>query len=973
MDYSLLEHFQTSLEHSFIDRSRDYNDLYKAKLLMNQESEQSFVLNEIIDELSTCKEFFFAVAFVTENGIQPLKTVLSDLANKGICGRMITSNYLYFNSPKSFKELTKLKNIDIRITDMEGFHAKGYYFEHDTHESLILGSSNLTIKALKVNCEWNLKLNSLVNGDLTRSVKHSFEEMWANSIDLTETWIKKYEDSYKPIVITRKIDGSENPFLSEKALEFASESEDYADYQVGEITPNDMQKQALREIQKVRNEGKQKALVVSATGTGKTYLSAFDVKSFAPKRLLFVVHREQILTKAMSDYQNVLSESEENFGILSGNRKIQDEKYVFATIQTLSKDETLQNFAKDTFDYILIDEVHRAGANSYQKIIDYFEPEFFLGMTATPERTDGFNIYELFDYNIAYEIRLQEALKEKMLCPFYYFGITDLQIDGYSIDDKSEFSQLVSEERTNYIFEKLEYYGHCGDQVKGLIFCSGKNEASELEQIFNANGFRTKALVGDHTINEREETVRQLENGMLDYIITVDIFNEGIDIPCINQVVMLRKTQSSIIFIQQLGRGLRKFEDKDFVTIIDFIGNYDNNYLIPIALTGDNSLNRIDLRKKTMGTKYLSGLSTISFDEISKNRIFQSIEESNLNTAKNYKEAYQNLKNKIGRLPKLIDFIANDTVDPLFISSYKENYPGFLVWMKEDIPELSKLENQILTFLSKELINGKRNHELLLLNTLINQKAISITEYTSLLKNYSYPIDEDILNSVMRILSLDFFVSNDQKKYGDQPLVLLENTYYRLSENFVEALKMNQWFYDNVKDIIETSFERSHRYKLENALTYNEVYTRQDVCRLLNWENDEKGTMYGYRIKYNTCPIFINYHKDDSIENSVKYEDELINRHTLLWYTKANRTRESKDVKLIEDYKESGLAIHVFVQKEAKQSSEFVYLGRGFPKLDTVKQQVVEDKNGKDTDIVSIEMNLEQPVPIETYDFIKQK
>lgn len=971
MEYSLLEHFQSSLEHSFVDKNKDYNDLYKAKLLTNNEEESSFVLNEIKEELSTCKEFFFAVAFITENGLQPLKTVLADLAKKGIYGRIITSNYLYFNAPKMFQELLKLKNVDVHITDMEGFHAKGYYFKHDSHETFILGSSNLTIKALKVNCEWNLKLNSLANGELVHSMKNNFEQMWSNSFKLSEAWISEYEKNYKPILNTKKIDGLESPSTSIDEVIHREDWDD--DYQVTYIKPNVMQQQALKEIQRVRDEGKQKALVISATGTGKTYLSAFDVRNYSPERLLFIVHREQILGKAMSDYKKILGGKDNQYGILSGSKKITDEKYVFATIQSLSKIETLQGFAKKEFDYILIDEVHKAGAKSYQSVIDYFEPNFFLGMTATPERTDDFNIYELFDYNIAYEIRLQDALKESMLCPFHYFGITDLEVDGELIDDKSAFSQLVGEQRVNHIFEQIEYYGHCGDKVHGLVFCSKTKEALELEKIFNEQGLRAKALCGYHSIEEREKVVNDLEMGRLEYIITVDIFNEGIDIPPVNQVIMLRKTKSSIVFIQQLGRGLRKSEGKDFVTIIDFIGNYDNNYLIPAALTEDQSLSKNDLRKKTMATQYLSGLSTINFDEISRKQIFQSIESSKLNSGANFREAYKNLKNKIGRIPMLLDFIKDDTVDPILIGAYKKNYHQFLVWMKEEVPHISTYENQILMFLSNELLNGKRNHELLLLNTLIENESISKSDFFEFLNKNKYPINETIENSIDRVLSLKFFVEQDRAKYGDKSLIRIDEDNYYLADDFSKHLVKNQWFHKNVKDIINTSFERSKRYDGAVPLTYNEVYTRQDVCRLLNWENDEKGTMYGYRIKYDTFPIFVNYHKDDEIDNSVKYEDELIDRHTLLWYTKAKRTMNSAEVKALMNYEKSDLAIHIFVQKEASQSSEFIYLGQANPKKQTITPQVIKDKNGKDTDIVHVELALEKPVPLETYDFIKQK
>lgn len=965
----LLENFQSALEHSFIDQSKESNELYKAKLLVNPDEMGRMVLNDLVDELATCTEFFFAVAFITESGLLAIKTVLSDLAKKNIRGRIITSNYLYFNSPKMFKELLKLKNVDVRITEMDGFHAKGYSFKHDDYETMILGSSNLTIKALKVNCEWNLKLNSLSNGELIQAMKQNFEHMWEESEPLSNSWITKYQMGYKPILNVQKVDTMEEPSTQIDPKFIVDEVE----YATKQITPNEMQKKALIEIQKMRDLEKPKAMVVSATGTGKTYLSAFDVKAYQPEKFLFIVHQEQILKKAKDQFIKILGEDGAKFGILSGNSKVTDEKYVFATIQTLSKDETLQKFAKDTFDYILIDEVHHAGTKTYQKVIDYFEPNFLLGMTATPERTDGYNIYEMFDYNVAYEIRLQEALKENMLCPFHYFGITDIQVDGKTIDDKSSFNQLVSDKRINYIIEKIDYYGHCGDKVRGLIFCGTKKEAHELEQLFNNRGFHTKALTGDHKIDERDRVIAQLEAGKLDYIITVDIFNEGIDIPSVNQVVMLRKTESSIIFTQQLGRGLRKAKNKDFVTIIDFIGNYDNNYLIPIALTEDNSLNKNNLRKKTMATKYLQGMSTIMFDEITKNRIFQSIESSKLNNAKNYREAYQNLKNRLGRMPKLIDFIEQQSVDPVIITKYKENYPAFLNWLNEETPVLNSQETKVLTFLSNELLNGKRNHELLLLLMLINKEKVSTEKYPSYLKEQGYICDEQTIKSVEHILSLDFFTQKEREKYGNKPIVIYSNGTFSLEKSFQKSLQQNQWFAESVEDIIKTSFERSKRYVLSEPLTYNEVYGRKDVCRLLNWEDNETSTMYGYRIKFGTCPIFVNYHKGDTISNDVKYEDELIDQHTLLWYTRPKLTLSSGEVVEIMNYKETNLAIHVFVQKESVGDPEFIYLGRAFPKLETAKELVKQDKNGKDTNIVSMEMTLEKAVPLETYDFIKQK
>ena len=329
-------------------------------------------------------------------------------------------------------------------------------------------------------------------------------------------------------------------------------------------------------------EGADKAIIISATGTGKTMLSALDVRAVDPRRLLFVVHREQILDRTIQEYQRVLQGSVDDYGKLTGTHKQADRRYVFATVQTLSQEHVLADLPKDGFDYIVIDEAHRSAADTYQRVMQHFEPKFLLGMTATPERTDGFNVFELFDYNVPYEIRLNHALEAEMLCPFHYYGVADITFeDGTTTDDATHLNRLVSSERIDHLIHAVERYGQAGVPPRGLIFCSRKEEARALSEELNRRSLRgrtlrTVALTGDDSIDERERRVTELEEGRLDYILTVDVFNEGVDIPSVNQVIMLRQTQSAIVFVQQLGRGLRLAEGKDYLVVIDFIGNYNN-------------------------------------------------------------------------------------------------------------------------------------------------------------------------------------------------------------------------------------------------------------------------------------------------------------------------------------------------------------------------------------------------------------
>ncbi len=954
---NLIQSLEASLHKGFIDKQLNKSGRYKPKLLVNNLKKNENVLSTLLEELDQSKSFIFSVAFITESGLATLKSHFLDLNRKGVKGRILTSTFLQFNQPKVFRELMKIKNVEVRLTDLKGFHSKGYIFNHDTHYSLIVGSSNLTAHALKINYEWNVKLTSLENGEIVHHFKSQFEEVWDQARVLTEEWIEEYEKTYSQVTDTKDFD---------QVVELPTQYKTNAIEDALKIVPNKMQQAALEQIEAVRAAGKDKGLIISATGTGKTYLSAFDVRRFGPKRMLFIVHREQILNKAKSDFKRILGGMDEDFGILSGSNKQTNAKYLFATIQTISKEETLRQFDPQEFDYVLIDEVHKAGAESYRRVIDYFKPQFFMGMTATPERTDDFNIYELFDYNIAYEIRLQEALEEDMLSPFHYFGVTDLDINGENVDDATILTKLVNEERVNHIIDKVEYYGFSGETVKGLIFCSRKKEAKELSKALNDKGLRTVALTGDDSQEDRAYQVNQLENGHLDYILTVDIFNEGIDIPCINQVVMLRQTQSSIIFIQQLGRGLRKHESKDFVTIIDFIGNYKNNYLIPIALSGDQSQNKDNIRRHTKDTSYLKGVSTINFEEVAKKRIFTAINNSNLTTLKILKDAFNEVKNRLGRVPYLYDFVTQHSIDPVVIVDKYSNYYQFLLKMKEEVPTITNYENQVLTMLSLEILNGKRKHEIVLLELLMQQEKVEYEAFINHLLEEGCIIGEDTIASVKGIFDLSFFTQAFKKKYGDQPIITFKENCFTFNDSIHESLVRNDYFKTMVLDILLSAKEKSKKYECKQPLTLYEKYSRKDSCKLLNWQNDESSTMYGYKTKHHTCPIFITYHKKGEIESSVNYGDEFLSQDVLKWYTRSNRTLNSDEVKTIIDAEENHINLHIFVKKDDDEGSDFYYLGQAKPDKSTVQQDVMKD--GKP--VVHMNMIMEQSIDNKLYHYI---
>lgn len=947
-----------SLKFGFVDNVKFQEGGCSPQILINDPESKRYVLKDIQEELSKCQAFYISVAFITQSGIALIKSQLSDLMDKGIEGKILISPYLDFNDPLAMQELLKLKNVEVRLApESLQMHAKFYLFEHEGKQVLISGSSNLTHNALKINYEWNIKLTSTHNGELIQATKKEFEKIWAKSDVLT----------------TEKIDSYARKRLKTIRVDQIRE-EEIAEYQVTSIEPNKMQKEALRGLQAIRDSGKKKALVISATGTGKTYLSAFDVQQFEPKRMLFIVHREQILQKSLKDFQKVLQFPESEGLIYHSGADLTNKKYIFATIQTLSRDSHLNLFSEDYFDYILIDEVHKAGADSYKKVMAHFQPEFFLGMTATPERTDGQNIYELFDYNIAYEIRLQDALDNDMLCPFIYFGVKDIEIDGHLIDEKTSISNLTSNERVKHILQKIDFYGVSGEKVKGLIFCSSKQEAHELALKLNKNGKVCRALTGDDNIETRNEVVSQLEKGELEYILTVDIFNEGIDIPSVNQVVMLRNTQSSIVFVQQLGRGLRKHESKEYVTIIDFIGNYKNNYLIPIALFGDKSMNKDNYRRELREPNILNGLTTINFEEVAKEQIFKSITSTSLSNMKILQEAYVDLENKLGRSPLLVDYLNYNSIDPIvfFENSSFKNYVDVLNKFSKNHLLLSEVEAKWLNFLTFELLPGKRKHELLLLEELIKNNKISKDSFINLLRDNHLATDVNTISSVESVLNLSFLKAQEIKKYGDTPLLICDNLEYSLEEKFIQLLKRIE-FRQAIVDILQAGLIKTLDYP--DIFTIGQKYSRRDVAKLLNWAKDEPPlNIGGYKIdkETNTCPIFITYNKNDEISDTIKYKDELLNETTLKWFSKNKRTLESPDVKTILNSLTNGLDLSLFIIKDDAEGGDFYYLG-SLTLIPSSVEEMLRTLEKGDESIVTMQFKLDTPVSDPLYRYITNK
>ena len=691
------------------------------------------------------------------------------------------------------------------------------------------------------------------------------------------------------------------------------------------------------------------------------------------------------------------SEHGQTYGLLSGNHKDKECTFLFSTIQTLSLDRILKDFAPDAFDFIIIDEAHRSGANSYDKIMAHFQPEFWLGMTATPERTDDKDVFKIFNHQIAYEIRLKDALDYNLLCPFHYHGISDLKINNEEQKDFSNFAYLTSDERVKHVLQKAEEFKFSGERVKGLIFCSSVDEAKVLSEKLNQHNLRTTYLTGASKPEARLAAVDRLAGAdgpqALDYILTVDIFNEGVDIPEINQVIFLRPTQSPIIFTQQLGRGLRKAAGKEYVVILDFIANYEKNYLIPVALSGDNSYDKDSMRKLVMlGTKVIPGASTVEFEKVVRDRVLESIDNARTNTVELLRTSYQAIKNKLGRIPNLVDFYPHNGIDAVKFfekkwAHYGSSYYGFLAKYEKDYTgKLSPLQAKMLSYLSGRFGNGKRVAEALLIESIINNKNTNADFFKEqLLKRFGIDASDDLLKNIVLNLSNQFNLTGDQKE-RNKDVVFVEpigTEDFRIADAFNRALndETSSDFIVQLNDLIAFIYQRydlrySKRYRCMD-LTLNEKYSYEDIPRLLNWSKYISAQIIGgyrYDDETNTLPVLVNYNKED---DAIAYEDHFENEEYLIALSKTNRKVDSKDAEIIfrkqPEYKNTKILLFVRKNKNDSETKTFYFLGEmnaiGGPEPVAVPKR---DGTGEKVSAFKVRYRLESNVRRDIYEYITE-
>lgn len=890
-------------------------------------------LDKIRENLRQCRSFCFSVSFIKKAGLVLLYKEIESALERGCTGRIITSTYQNFTDIESLKRFYSLMgrypNFQCHL-DYEcfhdsgyatlGYHSKGYLFAFDDHCEAIIGSSNITRYALLKNIEWNVVVQ---DDSVYEQAMAEFESKWSATHPLNPDILNLYA----------------------KKLNFAIERWDMDyDLSAAHIKPNFMQKKALKELNRYRAVGVNRALVVAAAGSEKTYLAAFDALNFNPKRLLYVVHEGSILKKSLETFQDVFG-GDVSYGIYSGTSKESDADFVFATNITMCK--TLELFRKDEFDYIIIDECHHATAETYKKIIAYFEPEFLLGLTATPERMDNQDVFQMFDKNVPYELRLRDAIINDLVVPFKYYGIRDTLVD-YGLTAKEErrlIAQMANDEHCTFISSQIEAHRPQG-KLKALAFCRNVTHARMMCEALGER-YHTAYLTGRNDIGERIRAYNDLQSDSaeLEILFTVDILNEGVDIPGVNMVLFLRPTESSTIFIQQLGRGLRKYENKTHVTVLDFIGNsYKRSVQIAFALSSlaENFVVEKRLMAALVRDNFTAlGLSNygveIHIDDLSKEEILDFINQENFNAIKYLKQDYINFKKYIHSefYPKHMDYLNNDCAPDLirFMSIKIEGkktgcYYNFLSGIgEEQLPTFTDQQVDFIGYLSG-LLPLVRPHEYEIVRSLMNGSQ-NKEEMDRILEekipNYETKQFEHTLQFLKGIkqdgnrLSLDVPIDDQFAEYLNDLLTYGITRY-------------------NAENGDETNFRLWQNYRMDQVqlkLLKNPGYTAV-------------GTYYydDYAV------IFASLKKDLPEEDKLNYKDKFLQANLFQWETMAHLP-ESQLEKLKQCH-----FVHLFIRKVADENGivlPFTYVGKGT--LHNCRK--MENANG----IYLFDVSMEHPLP----------
>lgn len=639
------------------------------------------------------------VSFLMESGVKMLLKDLKDALDRGVSIRLLTGNYLGITQPSALylikKELGDRVDLRFYNDNTRSFHPKAYIFHYVKGGEIFIGSSNISFSALTSGIEWNYRLVKAVDKENFNIFYETFNDLFDNhSMVIDEKVLKDYSKNWKQPSVSKDLSKYDNEDIKVKLL----------------FQPRGAQIEALYSLEKTREDGATKGLVQAATGVGKTYLAAFDSINF--KRVLFVAHREEILKQAAESFKNV--RNTDDFGFFMSNVKNTDKSLIFASVASLGKKEYLNNryFDKEYFDYIVIDEFHHAVSSQYQNIIDYFTPKFLLGLTATPERMDSKNIYEICDYNVPFEIGLKEAINKGILVPFHYYGIYD-ETDYSNIRfshgkyEEKELNKIYIDNISRYDLIYKHYMKYRPKHTLG--FCCSRLHAEAMAKAFTKRGIPAVAVYSNSNgefSEDRDIAISKLLRGEIKVIFSVDMFNEGIDVPSIDMVMFLRPTESPVVFLQQLGRGLRTSRGKEYLVVLDFIGNYQKAGRTRFLLTDQDNTSSSNTRRHILDLEYPDGC-IVDFD-MPLIDLFEEMEKHHTPVKELIKNEFYRIYDLLGsRLPtrlELFTYMDSDIYD-LCLKISKENIFKNYLTFRQNLNLISVDEQNLLNGVGREFLH----------------------------------------------------------------------------------------------------------------------------------------------------------------------------------------------------------------------------------------------------------------------------
>ena len=676
-------------------------DIEITDVMTGDRDKRMFLYYQLIHSLKKAERVDIIVSFLMESGVKMLLRELGNALDRGAKIRILTGNYLGITQPSALY-LIKQKlgdRVDLRFYNEKNrsFHPKSYIFHYADYSEIYIGSSNISRSALTSGIEWNYRFRNTSDAKNYEKFFHTFEELFENhSIVIDREELKRYSKTWHRPAVSKDLD----------KYDINEESQDTNVRVLYE--PRGAQIEALCALEDTRAEGARKALVQAATGVGKTYLAAFDSKNY--KRVLFVAHREEILNQAALSFKNV--RNSDDYGFFTGKSKENARSVIFASVSTLGRKEYLteEYFTKDYFDYIVIDEFHHAVNDQYRRIIEYFEPKFLLGLTATPDRMDGRNIYEICDYNVPYEISLGDAINKGMLVPFHYYGIYDdtdysgLHIVRGKYDEKELNETYIG---NSYRYDLIyKYYCKYGSD-RALGFCCSRAHAEEMAKEFSNRGIPSVAVYSDAQgafSEDRVAAIDKLKSGEIRVIFSVDMFNEGVDITSVDMVMFLRPTESPIVFLQQLGRGLRKCRGKEYLNVLDFIGNYEKAGRVRFLLEGKSDMYREGCHLSD--TLRFPDDCMVDFD-LKLIDLFAEMDRKHLKLKDQVINEYFRVKDLLGKRPTRLDlftYMDNNIYETAITHSKDNPFKRYLEFLN-DLGELSQIEVEFYKGIGREFIS----------------------------------------------------------------------------------------------------------------------------------------------------------------------------------------------------------------------------------------------------------------------------